>query len=147
MHKFTIGLLSLLLLLGCNESRVKTAKETITVSILPQKHILEQLAGDRYHINVLVPDGSGPETYEPTGIQMQEMSKSIACISTGLLDFEKDWLRKVSVQYSDLMIINTSTGVDLIEGHDDHGDDDQHADGEHHHHASGIDAPAPSVES
>lgn len=139
MNKFTIGLFALLLIAGCNEPGVKTTKDTITVSILPQKYILEQIAGDKFQINVLVPDGSGPETYEPTGIQMQKMSRSKACIITGLLDFEKDWLTKVSAQYADLMIINTSTGVDLIAGHEDHGDDHQHAEGEHHHHAGGID--------
>lgn len=154
MRRFILGSLSLLFLFGCNDSKVKSTNDTITVSILPQKYILEQIAGDRYQINVLVPDGSGPETYEPTARQMQEMSKSKACIITGLLDFEKAWLTKISDQYPDLQIVNTSVGVELIEGHADHegtaGDADDaeheehdgelnHADADHHHHAGGVD--------
>lgn len=156
MRRYTLGLLSLLLLFGCNDSKVKSTTDTITVSILPQKYILEQIAGDRYQINVLVPDGNGPETYEPTARQMQEMSKSKACIITGLLDFEKAWLTKISDQYPELHIVNTSVGVDLIEGHADHpkneGDeghngseghldkeaDHNQAEGEHNH-AGGTD--------
>lgn len=149
MHRFTLVLLSLLFLFGCNDTKIKSTPDTITVSILPQKYILEQIAGDKYQINVLVPDGSGPETYEPTAMQMQEVSRSKACIITGLLDFEKSWLTKISEQYPELQVINTSTRVDLIEGHEgDEGDegaeghathevDDAHA--EHHHHAGGID--------
>lgn len=160
MHRFILALFSLLLLFGCNDTKIKSTTDTITVSILPQKYILEQIAGDRYHINVLVPDGSGPETYEPTAMQMLEMSRSKACIITGLLDFEKSWLTKISEQYPELQVVNTSTRVDLIEGHEgeegdagdeataghagdvgheEHDGDHNHAEAGHHHHAGGID--------
>ncbi len=126
-------------LLGCNtapEKSTKEAKETITVSIRPQKYLVEQIAGDQFNINVLVADGSGPETYEPSAKQMKEVSESKTYFMTGLLDFEKGWLQKVAELHPDLKIVNTASGVDLIEGEMHH----DHSHGEkHHHHDAGVD--------
>lgn len=120
------------LLFSCNRAVEKANKPTITVSILPQKHMVEQIAGQNFNINVLVPDGSGPETYEPTAQQMQEISKSTICFTVGLLDFEKSWLHKANEMYPNLKVVNTSVGLDLIEGHAEYNHD-------HGHYHSGID--------
>jgi zinc transport system substrate-binding protein len=117
---------------GCNQPAEKSSKATITVSILPQKYIVEQIAVDNFSINVLVPDGSGPETYEPTAQQMQEISKSVACFTVGLLDFEKSWLHKANEMYPNLKVVNTSVGLDLLSGHAEF-------DHDHGHYHSGID--------
>lgn len=115
-----------LLFTSCN-SRKKEIEtlSSITVSIRPQKYIIEQIAGNRFSIHVLVPDGSGPETYEPTPRQMQEISKSRACFITGLLDFEKKWINEVSDLYPDLLVVNLSHGVNLITGELGHTEDHQ----------------------
>lgn len=125
MYRYLI--LLIIPLLGCNNQKNKVNHDTITVSIRPQKFILQQIAGDRFKVNVLVPDGSGPETYEPTAVQMKEISRSRLCFITGLLDFEKSWIPKVAEMYPELPIINTSQGINLIKGHEKH-----HSEAHHH---------------
>ncbi len=123
-------------LFSCNNTPTKSIEETITVSIRPQKYMVEQIAGDYFNINILVADGSGPETYEPSAKQMKEVSESKTYFMTGLLDFEKGWLQKVAELHPNLKIVNTSSGVDLIEGEMHH--DHSHGE-EHHHHDAGVD--------
>jgi zinc transport system substrate-binding protein len=43
-----------------------TEKIQISVSILPQKTFVEAVAKDKVEINVVIPPGSSPSTYEPT---------------------------------------------------------------------------------
>jgi zinc transport system substrate-binding protein len=137
-------LLILLLFLSVKCTNRKEESKTlpsITVSIRPQKYLIEQIAGDRFNIHILVPDGSGPETYEPTPKQMQEISKSRACFITGLLDFEKSWINEVSGLYPDILVVDLSQGVNLIiseqgktGGHEGHQHDaEDHQDHQHHH--------------
>lgn len=130
--RFINILLLATILLGCNRQTENSRKQTITVSILPQKYMVEQIANNNFNINVLVPDGSGPETYEPTAQQMQEISKSTACFTVGLLDFEKSWLHKANEMYPNLKVVNTSIGLDLLTGHEEFNHD-------HGHYHSGID--------
>lgn len=136
MRKLVVFLMSLSLL-SCNTTPTKSIEETITVSIRPQKYMVEQIAGDHFNINVLVADGSGPETYEPSAKQMKEVSESKTYFMTGLLDFEKGWLQKVAELHPNLKIVNTASGVDLIEGDPHH--EHSHGDAHHHHHDAGVD--------
>lgn len=122
--------LLLIPLFACNVNNTDNVENIITVSIRPQKYIVEQIAGSQYHINVLVPDGSSPETYEPSASQMREISKSKLCIINGLLDFEKSWMPKVAEMHPDLKIINTSQGIELIADQDQH----HHHEGDIHEH-------------
>jgi len=89
----------------------------ITVSILPLKYITEQISGDSYAVNVLLPPGSNHETYEPTPMDMRNLEGSDHFITMGLLDFEKNWSGKLGTMYPSMTIINTSKGIELLEGH------------------------------
>ena len=93
----------------------KTEGNTIVVTILPLKYIAEQIVGDDYHIDILVPPGSSPETYEPTPQQLVAVENSILILSTGLIDFEHELTLKAT-QSSGNKIINLSEGIDLLSG-------------------------------
>lgn len=105
--------------------------KVITVSILPQKTILSAIAGDKYTINVLIPEEGNHETYEPTAQQMAETGKSIAYFKLGHLDFEINWLNKLTGNYPEMQLFDTSDGLELIQGK-------EVAHGDHMHHG-GID--------
>jgi len=133
------GLVTIMGCSGCRNKSIETSVKTITVSILPQKYMVQKIAGDKFKINVLVPQGSGPETYEPTAMQMQSLSKSTLYFTIGLLDFEKGWHNRISELNPDLTIVNTSDGIELLKGHSDKGKNG-HSNGEHDgHHHEGID--------
>lgn len=114
------------LLNACSNS-IKSDKPIISVSILPQKYFVEKIAGDHFEINVLIPPGSSPATYDPTPAQIVELAKSQVYFKIGHIEFEKNWLDKFSGQYPKLYIVDNSKGIRLIENkyyHEDHG---------HHH--------------
>jgi len=87
-----ISLLSIfysILLNSCSQNSSQNNENIITVSIVPQKYFLEKIAGDAFTINVMVPAGSSPETYEPNSLQMRQIAKSKLYFKIGHLDFEK----------------------------------------------------------
>lgn len=134
MKNFIPALVLLLsfLFISCQQRKEKSSDEKLlTVSILPQKTILQEIAGEKFMINVLVPEEGNHETYEPTARQMAETGKSVAYFKIGYLDFEMNWLDKLAQNYSNMRVFNTSENIDLIAGEEvTHGD---------HAHAGGVD--------
>ena len=70
---------------ACSNSNQKKieVENTIMVSVLPQKYFVEQIVGDHYNVNVMIPPGASPVTYEPTPMQMKELSKSFVYFRIG----------------------------------------------------------------
>lgn len=115
-----------------NQVLPKNDKKTLLVSILPLKYIVGQIVGDDYRIEVLVPPGSSPETYEPTPQQLIDMSNADLVLTTGLIDFEHALVSKITQQSQD-KVINLSDGIELLSGccgSAGHG---------HNHHHHGVD--------
>lgn len=108
---------------ACNTGKkMKVEKNTITVSILPQKYFVEQIAGEAYPINVMLPPGSNPDDYEPTTRQVQDLNNSAFYFYVGHLGFEKSWMTKFNNAVKDVDYISCSSGIDLLRG-----DEDDHA--------------------
>jgi zinc transport system substrate-binding protein len=120
--------LFLVVFAACQTAK-KEQPHTVTVSILPQKYFIEQIAGNLLHINVLVPPGSSPHNYEILPSQMKELSKSKVWFQIGLLTFEDAWKEKMAEINKDLVIVNSSEGISLIAGneHEHEGGDHDHA--------------------
>jgi zinc transport system substrate-binding protein len=116
MNKY-IGLLAALLLIvtGCGKKQQQDQqKNLITVSILPQKYFVEQIAGDRFEVNVMIPPGANPVTYDPAPSQMQKVEQSSAYIRVGYLVFERAWMDKIKGINPEMEVFDQSEGVDLI---------------------------------
>lgn len=125
MKKLFIAILAL--------SSVVFAKE-VTVSILPQKYIVEKIAKDRIDINVMVKPGFSPATYEPKTSQMRKLAKSEVYFAIGV-PFEKVWLEKFKNTNENLNIIDTSVGIKKLPmAKHEHHDEDEHDHDEHHEH-------------
>ena len=102
------------LLTGCKSGTAADDKPVLTVSILPLSYFAEQLAGDHFRINVLVPPGVSHHNYDPTPRQLRELEKSKVLFVIGQLGFEKGWIPKMKSNYRDLDIVDLSTGISLI---------------------------------
>lgn len=89
--KRVASLILLVLIISCG-SRNETGSKIISVSIGPFKYFVEELAGDNFEVNVMVPAGSNPHIYEPYPEQINKLIRSIAYISNGYLGFEITWL-------------------------------------------------------
>lgn len=126
LFAFTIFLY---ILASCDRNRSETAR-TLSVSIEPLRYLTEQITGDDFEINVLVPPGSGPETYEPTPTQMRQLARSEAYIAVGLIDFEHRLQTAVASNMPGVAVVSVSENVPLSEGECHHETDA----GEGHHH-------------
>jgi zinc transport system substrate-binding protein len=72
----------------------------------------------------MIPPGGSPATYEPTSSQLKELSKAEIYVKVGSgLPFEKVWLEKIKDINEDMLLVNSSKGIDLRpmgEGMDPH---------------------------
>ena len=99
----------------------KYDERTMYVSIAPIKYIVDEIVGDDFDVEVLVPAGASPETFEPTPKQFIALNRSRLIFGTGLLDFEKNLLGKVQ---NNTKIVDLSRGIETIAGscsHTHHG--------------------------
>lgn len=104
--------------------------DTIYVTIAPLKGLTERIVGDDFPIEVLVPAGASPETFEPTPRQLIAVNESRWLFAVGLIDFEQALLQRIERQEK---IVSLHNGIELIEGSCAH----HHT--HHAHHAHGID--------
>ncbi len=105
---------AVLALAGCGSPRGQ-AQEGFVVSILPLKYLVERITGGDFPVEVLVPPGSGPESYEPTPAQMMAVGSSKAVMLTGLIDFERTLTEKLSGN-GKVAVCDLSQGIQIIAG-------------------------------
>ncbi len=108
-----------LLLFGCNSSTPKdqSSRITVSVSILPQKYLIDRLTDSTLEVNVMVPPGTSPEMYEPSPSQMKGVSKSAIYFAVGPLEFENTILPRIKELNPNILFADLSKGINLIEGH------------------------------
>jgi len=102
----------------------------VSVSILPQKYFVEQIAGNLVKVNVLVPPGSSPHNYEVLPSQMKDLSKSKVWLQVGLLTLEDALKAKLADINKNLAIINSSEGIVPIAGSEHEEVGHEHSDNE-----------------
>ena len=115
-----------LILIGCSTHSDTASDKTIYVTIAPLRAIVEDVSCHDFDVEILVPKGAGPETFEPTAKQLTAMSNADVVFTTGLITFEHNLTENIPAE----RIVDLSRGVELIKGSCSHG---------HHHHAHGID--------
>ena len=103
---------------GCTSSTRQTDKERLYVSILPLRSLIEQIVGDDFKVDVLVPAGASPESFEPTPRQYVALNRSKLVFNVGLIDFEQNLLRDFPDREK---LVNLSRGIRLLEGSCAHG--------------------------
>jgi len=131
-----LAYVAMVAMLAACRSGKKDERPVLVVSIEPQRHTLEQLAGDRFKIVTMMPNGENPETFEPSPVRRMELENAMAYFTTGNLLFE-DKLYMAEKDTS--KFVDTSAGIDLIYGTHSHGSDhaeihsDGHGEGGNHH--------------
>jgi len=103
------------LLAGCDQSAPNRSNDRlqITVSIVPQQYFLERIGGEHVIVNVMVPPGAIPATYEPKPEQLVALSQADAYVSIGV-PFEAAWMERFSAANSDMMIVDTTEGIPKV---------------------------------
>jgi zinc transport system substrate-binding protein len=91
----------------------------VVVSVLPQAYFVERLAGDLVDIEVMIPPGASPSSYEPTIGQLRAMADAALYVKVGHpnFPFEVAWLDKLLRENGDLTVVDCAG--DLLESNDD----------------------------
>jgi len=130
---FLTTLLSLTGLLSCKTK--ESTNNTIIVSIAPLKGFVEDITCGDFMVEVLVPEGSSPETYSPTPQQIIQIEKAAFVFTTGLIDFETELVDKISKSLisNNKKITPLSKNIPLLSGTCSHSHDDLATHDGHHH--------------
>lgn len=126
MQKIATFIICTLLIVGCT-TKSDSDKKTIFVTITPMQSIIEEITAGDFDIEVIVPKGASPETFEPTPKQVTSFSDAELIFSTGLIDFEQSLVERID---GDAEVVNLSNGIELIAGSCSHGN---------HKHKHGVD--------
>ena len=113
---------------SCHSEEGTSRRSTISVSILPQKYFIEKIAGEKVEVNVLIPPGASPATYEPSMAQLSRLDQSQLYMKIGYVGFELSWMDKIASVNPDMKIVDLSIGIDLIQNMEEE---------EHHGHSHG----------
>ena len=125
MKRITIFLLIVSLLSACDTSSNKGGEKTIFVTITPLKRIVEEITCGDFHVEVLVPEGASPETFEPTARQLTALNEASKVYAIGLIDFEQNLISNLDKG----LVVDLSEGIETMQGSCSHG---------HKHHSHGI---------
>lgn len=138
MKHRTLYIITILLavLTSCGGKKSSSSGEQrplLTVSVEPLRFFAEAVGGDKFQVTSLVPEGSSPETYDPTPQQLIALGKSRAFLRVGYIGYELVWADKLRQNAPGVEFFDMSEGIDLIreEEHDDHSH-------EGHTHAAGV---------
>lgn len=117
-----------LAMLSCNREKTGSAdSDTIYVTITPLRSIVEEITCGDFSVEVLVPKGASPETFEPTPRHLTLLNNAQLLFKVGLIDFEHSLTQNIG---NSSKVVDLSQGITPMEGSCSH----HHC--QHHH---GID--------
>ena len=140
-----ILLVALLSLSGCTQSaeeaKPEDEKPLIIATLFPQYDFVRQVAVDKADVTLLLPPGVEPHSYEPTPRDIANIKKADLFVYTGAL--MEPWAERIieAAQGTNLLIVDTSKGIELMdeEDHHEHDHDYDHDHDEDHDHHDGKD--------
>lgn len=83
------------------------------VTIAPLTEIITEITGGDFPVEVLVPSGASPETFEPTPRQFIALNSAQAVFAVGLLDFEKALTSRIDDASK---VVDLSRGIEPVAG-------------------------------
>jgi zinc transport system substrate-binding protein len=118
------------LIISCGRNDRDQGNKIITVSIAPFKYFVEEIAGNDFTVNIMVPAGADPHTYEPFPEQINKLRKSVGYISNGYLGFEMNWLDRFYETNRTMKKLSLSDGISPLAS-------------EHHHEGGHLEGADP----
>jgi zinc transport system substrate-binding protein len=98
-----------------NSTGSSNGKIGVVVTVGPQEEFVKRVGGDRVNVTVMVPPGADPHTYEPLPSQMKQVQDAQIYFQVGSgIEFELTWMDKLTSMNSQMKVVNTSTGIQLI---------------------------------
>lgn len=82
----------------------------VFVSVLPERYLVERIAGARAQVSVMVGPGESPVTYAPRPRQMAALMDAVLYCSIGA-PFEDAWMPRIIAANPRMAVINLSKGL------------------------------------
>ena len=126
--RLTVLILVLALLSACQTTVQVEDKPQIMVSLFPQYDIIRQIAQDKVDVELFLPAGSEPHSYEPSAsILMKIVEADLFVYSSDELE---PWVKRLveGNATEDLIVLDASNGITLLEA--DHGHEGEDEDEE-----------------
>lgn len=130
MKKILIVIALVSTLVSCRNEDVG-GRRIITTSIPPFKYFVSAIAGEGFDINVIVPPGASPATFEPTPSVIRSLVNSDMLILDGYLGYELAWAGQLKEINPEIKTLVLAESQELI-----YGEAHQHGDQQHY---SGVD--------
>jgi zinc transport system substrate-binding protein len=120
-------------LCGCQpEKHASEALPVIAVTVEPHAFLVQKIGGHRFRVEVLVPAGKEPETYQTTPDKIAALSHASVFFRTGI-PIEELLIPKLKSFNTDLKVIDLRDGIPLrkmeLHHHLDDGDGEDHNEG------------------
>jgi zinc transport system substrate-binding protein len=123
---------------GCGEEGAK-GKMKVAASIVPLADFCRNVGGDMIEVEIMVPPGASPHTFEPTTGQMKFLSDARVFVYNGL-DLET-WITEVVEKTGNSGLIKVEAAANVpepeliaaAEGHDRESEPDHESDQDEHH--------------
>ena len=124
---------------GDNASESTDQKLTVYASTFALKSMAEEIGGDRVNVEMVIPPGADPHTYEPTSKQMTQIADADLFLTIGHdLEPYVESMEK-SLEGQNVAFVKTAEDVTLLDAADTvhvHGED-EHSEDEHAHEEEG----------
>lgn len=124
---------------GDNASESTDEKLTVYASTFALKSMAEEIGGDRVNVEMVIPPGADPHTYEPTSKQMTQIAEADLFLTIGHdLEPYVESMEK-SLEGQNVAFVKTAEDVTLLDAADTvhvHGED-EHSEDEHAHEEEG----------
>ena len=124
---FVVGLVALVMVVaGCGQSPSpnvvpREGNVLVVTSITPLGDFVHHVGGDRVQVEVLVPPGTSPHTFEPTPEQVKLLARADLLVLNGVgLEFWADKMVE-SAGNPDLRVVVTAEGLDILQTADEEG--------------------------
>lgn len=120
-------LLTLILLSGCSNIEAESEKPNVIVTLFPQYDMVRAIAKDKVNLELLLPAGVEPHSYEPTPNTIIRINESDLFVYTS--DIMETWISNLFTELNDQgpIVVNSSNGVELITHlEEEHSDEEDH---------------------
>lgn len=124
--QISIILAAAALIVACGEHSGEQ-KPAVSVTIAPLGWVVAGLVDTMATLNVVVPAGASPESYEPTARQSELLARSTVVFSIGLIDFERQIENRLKEVASTADYVRLADSLTLRAGECSHeGNHDEH---------------------
>lgn len=109
--------------IGAHPALGSESKVGVVASILPVAYVAQELGGERVKVDVLVPPGASPHTFEPVPSDMVKLQRARLFLEVGAgLDAWSDKLRAAGSGELETLTLISVPGLKPLEGGHDHHD-------------------------